>query len=44
MIKRDGDTMLNGDTRILAEDSVILSVPAYESKEDEHLGSIDRKK
>jgi len=41
MIKRDGDTMIpNGDTRILAEDSVILSVPAYESKEDEHLEEV----
>ena len=30
----------NGDTRILAEDSVILSVPAYESKEDEHLEEV----
>lgn len=41
MIKRDGDTMIpNGDTKILAEDSVILSIPAYESKENENLEEV----
>ena len=41
MIKRDGDTMIpNGDTRIHAEDSIILSVPAYESKENENLEEV----
>lgn len=41
MIKREGETIIpNGDTEILAEDSIILSVPAYESKEKEKLKEI----
>lgn len=41
MIKRHGETIIpNGDTEILAEDSIILSVPAYESKEKEKLKEI----
>lgn len=38
MIKRDGDTIITkGDTRILAEDTVILSVPSYEPGDNEQL-------
>lgn len=41
MIKRNGETIIpNGDTEILAEDSVILSVPSYESGEKEKLKEI----
>lgn len=41
MIKRNNETIIsNGDTEILAEDSVILSVPAYESSEKEKLKEI----
>lgn len=41
MIKREGNTMIpNGDTKILAEDSIILSVPSYESKENENLEEV----
>lgn len=41
MIKRDGDTIIpNGDTQILAGDSIILSVPSYESGEKEKLKEI----
>ena len=38
MIKRNHETIITkGDTVILAEDNVILSVPAYESGENETL-------
>ena len=41
MIKRNGETIIpNGDTQILAEDSIILSVPSYESGEKEKLKEI----
>lgn len=41
MIKREEDTLIpNGDTKILANDSIILSVPAYESKENENLEEV----
>ena len=38
MIKRHGETLIpGGDTRILAGDTIVLSVPAYESGGQEHL-------
>lgn len=38
MIKRQGETLIpGGDTRILAGDIIVLSVPAYESGGQEHL-------
>lgn len=41
MIKRNNETVITkGDTRILAGDSVILSVPAYEPAEHEKLEEI----
>lgn len=41
MIKRDKETIITrGDTRILAGDDVILSVPAYEPSEQEKLDEI----
>ena len=41
MIKRDGETLIpKGDTRILANDSVILSVPAYHGDNGEDLEEI----
>ncbi len=41
MIKRDGETLIpKGDTKILANDCVILSVPAYEPREQENLEEI----
>lgn len=41
MIKREEDTLIpNGDTKILANDSIILSVPSYESKENENLEEV----
>lgn len=41
MIKRSGETMIpKGETRILAGDDVILSVPAYEPSEKEDLEEI----
>lgn len=46
MIKRQGETIIpNGDMKILAEDSVILSMPTYETKGNENLKevTIDKK-
>lgn len=41
MIKRDGETLIpKGDTKILANDSVILSVPAYHGDNGEDLEEI----
>ena len=41
MVKREGETIIpNGDLKILAGDSVILSVPAYESQENENLEEV----
>lgn len=41
MIKRAGETVIpKGNTRIMAEDSVILSVPAYHGKSDIQLEEI----
>lgn len=41
MIKRNGETLIpKGNTRILANDCVILSVPAYEPREQENLEEI----
>ena len=41
MIKRDNETLIpRGNTRILAEDTVILSVPAYRSENDRKLKEI----
>lgn len=41
MIKRGGETLIpKGDTKILANDCVILSVPAYEPREQENLEEI----
>lgn len=41
MIKRHNETIVpNGDTEILAEDSVILSVPSYETNEKEKLKEV----
>ena len=41
MIKRDNDTIIpHGDTKIKAEDNVILSVPAFEPDEDDNLKEI----
>ncbi len=38
MIKRDDETIIpRGDTLIIAEDTLILSVPSYESGDQEHL-------
>ena len=42
MIKRDGDTIIpKGDTLIKANDSVILSVPEYQSAGDVNLREIE---
>lgn len=41
MIKRGDDTIIpRGDTRILSQDSIILSVPSFEPDEDEDLKEI----
>lgn len=41
MIKRNGETIIpKGNTKILAEDSLIFSVPSYHSGEDVHLEEI----
>ena len=38
MIKRHGETLIpGGDTKILAGDIIVLSVPSYESGGQEHL-------
>ena len=41
MVKRDNDTLIpRGNTTILAEDTIILSVPAYRSENDNKLTEI----
>lgn len=41
MIKREGETIIpNGDTKILTNDCIILSIPAYVPKENESLEEI----
>lgn len=41
MIKRNGETIIpKGNTKILADDSLIFSVPSYHSGEDVHLEEI----